>query len=323
MIRTHKSNKIALILLLIMCGFLLFNPMVYAKACLNAISVWSLKVLPLLFPFFVLTKLILNLSTPKENFLDKFFFKAYHTPAGSASTFFLATLAGYPVGAKLICEMHKNGQVNSETAKKMLSFCSVSGPMFMLGTVGIGMLFSFKAGIIILISNILASLINGLLYRGKIVERKSIEPTLKLKKDTSLSTCVYDSLVSILMVGAFIAISFILIELLSQLHIFEFLGKTICGVLNMDSQLDVVLSILKGTIEITGGILSLSLTNCSLAVKIILASGLIGFGGVSVMMQSLSFLGELKIPMKVMLKQKLTQGLLCLIISALLILISF
>ncbi len=322
MIKTHKSNKIAILTLLIMCGFLLFNPMAYAKACLNAISVWSLKVLPLLFPFFVLTKLILNLSSPKESFLDKFFFKIYHTPTGSASTFFLATLAGYPVGAKLICEMHKNGQANSKQAQKMLSFCSVSGPMFMLGTVGIGLLFSFKAGIIILISNIVASLLNGLLYRGK-CEKINLEKRFFNKNDSSLSACVYDSLVSILMVGAFIAISFILIELLSQLHIFEFLGKTICGVFNLKGRLDVVVSALKGTIEITGGIQSLSLTNVSLAEKTILASGLIGFGGISVLMQSISILNDLKIPVKTMLKQKFTQGLLCLIVSTLLCVIFF
>ena len=202
MIKTFKSNKFLSLLLIIMCIILMFNPMIYAKSCLDGISVWAFKVLPLLFPFFIFTRLIVNLSTPKENIMDKLFSKVYHTPTGSFSTFFLATLSGYPMGAKLIYTMHENKQINSADAKKMLSFCSVSGPMFMLGTVGIAILNSFRAGMIILISNILASLINGLIYRGKKeLQQKKVEYVAKTN-DNILSYSVYNSLISILMVGA-------------------------------------------------------------------------------------------------------------------------
>ena len=139
----------------------MFNPSFYAKSCLNALSVWTYKIVPLMFPFFILTRLFVNISQPKTHFVDKFFQKAYNTSNGSFQTFFLSTLSGYPMGAKLIATMHEEKQISSAEAKKMLSFCSVSGPMFMLGTVGIAMLNNFKAGIIILISNIIASLING------------------------------------------------------------------------------------------------------------------------------------------------------------------
>lgn len=306
--------------LIIMCFILLFNPIEYGQTCLNAISLWSLKVLPLLFPFFVLTKMIVNLTTPKENFMDKFFNKLYRTPKGSCLTFFLSTLSGYPMGAKLICEMYNNKQINSNQAKKMLSFCSVSGPMFMLGTVGIGFLFSAKAGIIILLSNIFASLINGLLYRGKPDIVKDIEFKNR-SNHFSLSDCVYDSLISILMVGAYISISFIIIEILKNLEIFNLLTKFICSVFSLHKHQDIVFSVLTGIIEITKGISDLSNTNSSLMVKVVLASGLIGFGGISIMLQSLNFLTNLKISIKTMLKQKFTQCMLCVFISFLLCLI--
>lgn len=301
-----------------MCVILMFNPLIYAKSCLDAISLWALKVLPLLFPFFFLTKMIVNLSTPKENFMDKFFNKLYHTPAGSFSTFFLSTLSGYPMGAKLICEKFENKQITSNEAKKMLSFCSVSGPMFMLGTVGLAMLNNFKAGIIILISNIIASLINGLIYRGKseITNRKT---EFKTKPSNNLlADCVYDSLISILMVGAYIVLSYLIIEMFNNLLIFNFLSNTICGVFKINQHHDVVLSVLNGIIEITRGISDLSSTNISLSLKTIISSGLIGFGGISILMQSLNFLSKLKISVKTMLKQKLTQGILCVVISCLL-----
>lgn len=304
-----------------MCIILLFNPLVYANACLNAISVWALKVLPLLFPFFILTKIIVNLSTPKENFMDKFFNKIYHTPIGSFSTFILSILAGYPMGAKLICEQYENNHINSQQAEKMLSFCSVSGPMFMLGTVGLAMLNSYKIGMIILISNIIASIVNGLIYCSK-KDSKIIQRQIKYNNESkSISDIVYDSLISILMVGSFIVISFLLIEIIHSLKIFTFISNIICGVFKIEQHQDVVLSIMSGLIEITRGISDLSVCSISLKFKGIIASALIGFGGLSILLQSMSFLNKLKIPVNTMLKQKFTQGILCLVVSTLLCLI--
>ena len=314
MIKIIKSNKFISLLLLIMCIIIIINPSSYAKSCLNGVSVWALKVFPLMFPFFILTKMIASLNTPKENFMDKFFNKVYYAPNGSFSTFFLSTLSGYPMGAKLIAQMHENKQINSTEAKKMLSFCSVSGPMFMIGTVGVAMLSSFKAGVIILISNMVASLLNGFIHRGK----KQIKKELKLTNNNqsiSFSDCVHDSLISVLMVGAYIVVSFIFIDLLRNLHITSFISNAICNLFKCESNFNVVQSVLNGIIEITRGIFDLSNSTLSLQTKTIISSGLIGFGGVSILLQSVSFLNKIKVPIKSMIIQKTTQGIICLIIS--------
>ena len=47
----------------------------------------------------------------------------------------------------------------------MLTFCSTSGPLFMLGAVGAGMLSSPAAGAVIALAHYLGALLNGLLYR--------------------------------------------------------------------------------------------------------------------------------------------------------------
>lgn len=317
MIKIIKSNKFISLLLVIMCIIIIFNPSVYSKSCLNGVSVWAFKVFPLMFPFFILTKLIANLNTPKENFLDKFFNKTYNTPKGSFSTFFLSALSGYPMGAKLICNMHENNHITTIEAKKMLSFCSVSGPMFMIGTVGVMMLNNFKAGVIILISNIIASLLNGLIYRGK--KRKKEDLKLETnRQQISFADCVYDSLISVLMVGAYIVISFIFIDLLNNLGLINFISMTICKLFNCTENLNVIKSIFNGLIEITRGIFDLSNTALSLKIKTVISSSLIAFGGFSILLQSVSFLNNLKISIKHILIQKTTQALLCLIVSVIL-----
>lgn len=313
MIKLLKSNKLIILSLLIVCILFIINPALCANSCLNGISVWALNVLPVLFPFFIITKIIVNLSDNKPNPMDKFFNKLYNAPNGSFSTFFLATLSGYPMGAKLICEMYNNKQIDSENAQKMLSFCSVSGPMFMVGTVGVIMLKNYTAGIIILISNVIASLINGLLYKGK--KTTHIYNTTSRIKSFSLADCVYDSLISILMVGAYIVLSFITIDLLENLHVIQFLSNTICSVFRFKLRPNIVSSVIKGFLEITRGILDLSNASVNIVIKTIISSGLIGFGGISIMLQSINFISHLKIPIKVIIIQKITQGLIACLIS--------
>lgn len=316
MIKFLKSNKFITILLLFVCFVFILNPQVYAKSCLNAISVWAIKIVPVLFPFFVFTRIIINLDENKPNFLDKFFCKVYHTPSGSFKTFFLSVLSGYPMGAKLICFQFESGKINSLEAKKMLSFCSVSGPMFMIGSVGVAILNSYKAGIIIFVSNVLACLINGLIFKGKKPDTTSIYFSSKTK--TNLGEQVYDSLTSILMVGAYIVLSFLVIDLMINLKIISTLSATICWVFHNSASQNIVQSMLCGLLEITRGIIDLSASNVSIKVQTILSSGLIGFGGLSVFMQTSHFIEKLGIKKKDILLQKFTQGIVSLALSIIL-----
>ncbi|MBE7076899.1 MAG: hypothetical protein E7374_03285 [Clostridiales bacterium] len=248
--------------------------------------------------------------------MDKTFSKIYNVPCGSFVIFLLSTLSGYPMGAKLICYMYDTKAIDQKDAKKMMSFCSVSGPMFMVATIGIGVLSSFKAGIIILISNIIASLINGLLFRkGKTSYKQNI---LKKTNENLLTNSVYDSIISILMVGGFIVFSFLIIDILEFLKIFN-LFSSILPIKFQES----FSAILKGLIEMTRGIIDLGKTNLTLKSKTVISSALIGFGGTSIFMQSLAFLSKLKFKFTDMLKQKCFQGILAGFIAFLLSFVVF
>ncbi len=314
MIKVLKSNKLAIFIIFFICFVFATNPKIYADSCLNAVSVWAIKIFPVMFPFFVFTRIIVNLSENKPNFMDKFFNRLYNTPIGSFKTFFLSSLSGYPMGAKLICVQYEDGKITSHDAMKMLSFCSISGPMFMLGTVGISILCSYKAGLIILISNIIASLINGFLYRGKKIDIKNFQYNIKQKK-LNLGDHISDSLNSILMVGAYIVLSFLIIDMLKNLNIINIISNSICGVFNIKHNQNVVNSILCGLLEITRGIIELNATNISLCIKTIISSFLIGFGGFSIFFQNLHFLEKLNVKKSTILLQKFSQSLITLAVS--------
>ncbi len=314
MIKFLKSNKIIILLILFICIIFILNPAIYANSCLNAISVWALKVLPVLFPFFIFTRIIVSLSEFKKGRLDKYFNNIYHVPNFGFKIFLLSIISGYPMGAKLICTLHEQGQIEKKEAEKMMSFCSISGPMFIIGTVGVSIFLSYKAGIIILIANIISVLLNGLIYRKDKYVDKNL--TYKGKKyENILSNSVYDATISIFMVCAYMILSFLIIDVLLNINVIDNISKAICTIFHCSQNFETIRATIIGFFEITRGVIELNNVNISLTLKTIIASGLIGFGGISILMQSLSFLNKLKISTKTIVKQKLTQGLICTLIT--------
>ena len=320
----------------------------------------------------------MSICPPKKSVLDKPFKKFYNTPNGSFLIFFLSVISGYPMGAKLISNMYENKYIDNDDASTMLSFCSISGPMFMIGTVGVSIFHSYKAGLIIMIANLLASIFNGLIFRKRIKSKqiynkkednnflkgsnlqiknvdlalnreknlnkmdkikdiniekdrtenrfikekledktneykeKKIEQNSDDKKENSniLADSVYDSLNSILIVGVYIMLSFLIIDLLKNIEFISNVASAICGVFNITDKQNVVESVLSGLVEITRGNIDLATTNISLQAKTIISSGLIGFGGISVLMQSSAFIKNLNLPINSIVTQKVCQGLL-------------
>ncbi len=317
MIKYLKSNKILIFLLLAICIIFITSPSIYSQSCLDSISLWAFKVLPSLLPFFIITKLIMGLVSMQPNNIDKLLNKVYHTPNMSSMIFLLSLLSGYPMGAKLVSSAYINGQMDKHEAERLLSISSISGPMFIIGTVGVGFLLSMRAGVIILASNIIACLINGLIYRGKPIELKKTD-YLKKQNPNLLHDAVYEALLSILIVGGFMVLSGIIVDIMKNLDILDNLSNTICSVFNLKDSRDVVYSTLIGGIEITTGIAHLSATSCSLKLMTIISSSLIAFGGMSIFLQSIAFTSKINISTKKMFVQKLTQALICLIITTML-----
>ena len=298
---------------------MIIKPLTYSKSFLNGVSIWAIKVLPLMLPFFIISKMIVQLmcnhksntyqSKKKKNIL----------------IFFLSALSGYPMGAKLIYEQFKSRELSLCESKNMMAFCSVSGPMFMIGTVGVGFLGSFDAGLIILVSNIIGAIFNGLLWikinkNSSCNNAKPLQPLL-INNNTSsysFSEIVYDSLISVLMIGTYIAISFVLIELLKQLNLIDLTSKIVYSLSFKMLNIDVIKSVIIGLFEVTCGVFNLAQSQTSLIAKTITSSFLISFGGFSILLQNLSMVSQIGITSKYILKQKITHAIFSIIIATLL-----
>lgn len=297
-----KSRILLTILLLLTIFLFVLNPNLCIQASLNGLKVWLINIVPALFPFFILTRLLISINQNSIPFLDNFTTLCFRTE-NSGLIYFLSILSGYPVGAKMISNYYSLGIIDKECASKMLSFCSTSGPMFIVGTVGIGIFRSAKIGYILLISHIIGSFLNGLLYRGK---PSTVKFCASAPSKTTLNDTMYDSIISILLVGGYIIFSFVIIELL-KFQILPLLAKCICIIPIFDY--NTTLNFLCGICEITNGIIGIGKLTIGISIKIVLTSILIAFSGICIMLQSLAFINKIGIRKSTMLLQKFTQSI--------------
>ena len=189
--------------------------------------------------------------------------------------------------------------------------------MFIYGSVGISMLCSRTLGLVMLISHILSAICNGLLYRNYLAQPTIQDVKLQTKPKFSLSTTMTDSILSILLIGGFVSIFFVVIELFNQAHIFAPIANFLGGLLGLDSQ--IILGILNGIVEMTHGCLDITACGLSPAAVTIICTGLITFGGIATMLQAYAFLQKIGIKIGFFLAQKITQTIFACVICALLV----
>ena len=330
------KHYILSIIILTLIAFFVISPTQGINATLNGFLVWANALLPALFPFFFFTKLLTSLGFVESisKYLQKFTQKLFNTPGISAYVYLMSILSGYPVGAKITSDLYEHNIINYGQACRITTFTSTSGPLFIIGTVGIGMNASAPLGYIVLACHFIGAILNGLLYRN--YANKNQPTTLKLnsyvnitkinstqnKTANLLEDAMYSSIKSILIIGGYVAIFFMIISMLNVFGILNpinFLLSQGLSLLNQPPQM--AGSITNGIIEITKGCLDLSKLNLSFSVKTIVTTAIITFGVFSVHMQALTFLKKFNIKIGFYLLQKLTHTLFSVAICAVFVVI--
>ena len=201
----------------------------------------------------------------------------------------------------------------------MLAFTNNSGPLFIVGTVGISLFQNQTVGIILLITHILACITVGITF-SFFREEKNIRfdrYTINAKKedDKSLGEILGESIkgaiTTILMIGGFVVIFSIIISILNKSHILDVITISISPIItNLGLSNEYIKPMLAGIIELTNGlklVSSNSVINYNLS--IIISSFLLGFGGISVLLQVASIVSKTDLSMKKYVVGKFLQGI--------------
>lgn len=313
-----KRNIIPIIFLLFTICLIIFS-----KSNINTVKsslkIWVNNVIPSLLPFFIATELLSHTNIPNiiGNLFNKIMRPLFNVPGIGAYALFMGIISGYPVGAKIVTNFRNNNQCTKEEAERLITFTNNSGPLFILGTVGITLFYDTSIGLLLLFTHILACISVGIIFRFWKIKNKE-KRNINISDNTVtfnslgevLSKSILSAINSVVLIGGFIVLFGIILSILQRTHILnilEFLLVPFFDLFNISTEF--ITSILTGILELTNGVTSIAcIASRNLGINVIICAFLLGFGGISIMLQVLSIISKSDISIKPYILGKLLQG---------------
>jgi sporulation integral membrane protein YlbJ len=227
----------------------------------------------------------------------------------------MSMLSGYPVGSKIVSDLYRLNLISKGQANRLAVLSSTSGPLFIIGAVGVCMFENKTIGFIMYISHLISVFLTALIFRNYGENEDALISPLSFEKsDNLLYDSVYSSVISAIVVGGFVSVFYVFSEIFIDFKILypiELIFKFILSPLSSSGLEASAVSV--GLIEFTKGCNLLSKIGAT-PLTVGLSNFLITFGGVSVIAQSLAFLNKAKVNPKIFIISKLISGIICFII---------
>ena len=306
--------------------------LIYPENCLNSarlgLELWLTAVLPSLLPFMAasfllletgIVRLIAAVFAPVTRVL-------FFTPGESAYVLLASALSGYPVGARLAAELYAKGHMTEPDAQRTIRFTSVTGPVFITGAVSAGLLGLPEAGVYLSAAHYLSALLAGVLFgmyerrRGSVSSASSRcfnDAWLRFKHDAAscptlgaiLSSSVEKSIRALLKIGGFIILFSVILELLSVTGVMDVMVwaySPLASLTGLDHA--GAAALLSGSVEMTAGCARVAALATDINTKLVLASGIVSFGGFGIHMQTRAVCATSGLVPKKFLAAKSVQG---------------
>lgn len=309
--RVYKYIKFALLslCLLVFGGAIIIYPERYISCCFKGFAMWAECVLPSLFPFMVITLIFVKTGIAEKASLPlRRVTGIFKLPPAAGACFLLSVCSGYPAGSKTLCEFYENGALSKSDCKKLSYLCSTSGPLFIIGSVGFKMFGDKLVGVKILIAHILAVTAVSLIISLFSKKTQKSEPRRAKADGNILYNAFYGAVISVAVAGGFIAFFFVAAQIFQDFNLLYPLKAFLNLFLNESTSS----GICYGLLEATGGCRLLAATGDKLSVA--LAGFMITFGGVSILLQQLSYLTKAGIKPLKFIGVKLIQAAVCFVL---------
>lgn len=327
-----KKNQIIIfflpiiIVLTLIVGIIIF-PQEAIKSAREGLHIWVNVLIPSLLPFIIGANLVVDLKIVDLigiiiNPITKLIF---NVSGKSALVFVISTVSGYPVGAKLAYDLRSNHEISKFEAQRLVSFCSTSGPLFIIGAVSVGMFKDSSLGYLMILCHYLGSISVGILFRNYGKEKVSnskynLSTSFKNILNTRYSNntgffvlfgnAVVNGVNTLLAVGGFVIVFSVVFKILSLFNIISLLASILYIPLSLFGiSKELCYAFISGLFEITIGCNNISnVTSASPLIKASLASFLIGFSGLSILAQCCNFLAKTDINTSLYILSKFLHG---------------
>jgi sporulation integral membrane protein YlbJ len=297
---------------------LVAHPQTSFEAAVRGLKIWWEVVFPATLPFIVLSEILMGVGVVHfvGVLLEPLMRPLFNVPGTGGFVLTMGFSSGYPVAAKLTTRLREQGSVTREEGERLVSFATTGDPLFVIGAVAIGFFHSEQLGFILAFTHYVSAVIIGLLYRfhapfetpSKPLEKNHLPLPLRALQAMHrarlrdgrpfgrlMGEAVQSALQTLLMIGGFIIVFSVIIQLFEAIHLTNFLS-TILSVFLGPFGFPPAFSqaIISGIFEVTLGAQATSEVPeyVSSMWKAAVASAVVSWGGLSVHAQVASILSE-------------------------------
>lgn len=268
---------------------------------------WEI-VLPSLLPFFVLSEILLGLGVVHflGVLLEPLMRPVFNVPGVGAFALSMGLAAGYPMDAVITAKFRRNGLCTRVEGERLLAFTNTADPLFMFGAVAVGMFGRPELGVIIAVAHYLSSFSVGFIFRFynpsdklKVSERamrqegtilrRAVRALFAARREDGrpvgqiLGDAVKESMTTIFMIGGFIMLFSVFVRILNVTGVMGAIFPMVGGVLKLFGlRPELSGAFMAGFLEIDLGCIAAARAAAPLAQRLILASAIIAWSGLSV-----------------------------------------
>ncbi len=336
--RTIAQNLLTLAVV-----FLTLSLVVYPKDAFEA-SVHGMKifwdiVFPSLLPFFVLSEIMLGLGV--VHFIgvlfEPFMRPLFSVPGEGAFALSMGLAAGYPMDAVITGKFRRANMCTRIEGERLLAFTNTADPLFMFGAVAVGMFGMPELGVTIAIAHYISAFTVGLIFKlhghgdpGTVDEKKgqgniltrALEAMYRARQEDRRSfgklmgDSVHESVKTLLMIGGFIMSFSVMIKVITVAGWAPLISLPIeaaFALFGIDRSL--INPALQGLFEIDLGTVAASQAPAPFPQKVMIASAIIAWSGLSVHGQVASVLAGTDIRMRPYMLARLLHAVLAAVLT--------
>ncbi|WP_019120496.1 sporulation integral membrane protein YlbJ [Brevibacillus massiliensis] len=318
---SRHSPVLTLILAVCAIGLvvtLVSHPETSYRAAVSGLKIWWDVVFPALLPFIVVSEILMGLGVVHfvGVLLEPVMRPFFNVPGTGGFVLTMGFSSGYPVAAKLTTRLREQGNLTRVEGERLVSFTTTADPLFVIGAVSVGFFHSEQLGVVLTASHYLSAIILGFCFRFFAGHTPITRPLEKQQRSLAyrslqamhrarlrdkrpfgqlMGDAVFSALQMQLMIGGFLVVFSVLMEMFEVINITRFLSAilmVVLGPLGLPEGFSQAL--VTGLFEVTLGAQAVSdvPANVSFMWKAAITSSVLAWGGLSVHAQVASILSS-------------------------------
>lgn len=245
------------------------------KGVVSGLSFSFMTLIPTLFPFFILSDLwSSNFNIKEDGVIGRAFEKLFGINGTALTSFLSGLVCGFPIGVKSAACLYDAKKISKEEFERLTGFVNNPSVAFIISGVGVGIFGDIYIGILLYVSIILSSVAVGIIFRKRLL----------IQQNTAVISRQRFNLVNSIKNAGMTSIAV-------ASYIVFFSG--VVGICESFIKNELILSLISSLLEVGSAARIIGeLTNITQLSKLFFAAFALGFSGLSVHLQALSFFPE-------------------------------